>query len=154
MLRIRTFNDYYQGCLEKIPGLKQCILVSTEAELGQRIRDLADEQFPLLVVVIPSTDTIAIGVDNVISANTCLLYVLQKTDITTTDPDAFLDLMELSQDLLREIIARMIADRFDANGHCQLMSRLDLNRMHIDPEYNYYGCNGWSLSFTLQTASY
>lgn len=154
MLRIRALNDYYRRCLDKVSQLKEFILVSTEADLGQRIRDLADESFPILVVVIPSADTIAIGVDNVISANTCLLYVLQKADITTTDPDSFLDLMELTQELLREIIGQMISDRFDAHGNCQLMSRLDLNRMHIDPEYNYYGCNGWSLSFNLQTASY
>jgi hypothetical protein len=154
MLRIRALNDYYTACLEKIGSLKHYILVSTEAELGQRIRDLADDNFPLLVVVIPSADTIAIGADNVISANTCLLYVLQKADITSADSESFLDQMELTQELLREIIGQMIADRFDANGRCQLMSRLDLNRMHIDPEYNYYGCNGWSLSFNLQTASY
>ncbi len=97
-------------------------------------------------------DTIAMERQCHIS-HTCLLYVLQKLISfcrfrILPGPDG------AYPGTAREIIGQMIADRFDANGRCQLMSRLDLNRMHIDPEYNYYGCNGWSLSFNLQTASY
>jgi hypothetical protein len=32
-----------------------------------------------------------------------------------------------------------------------IMRRLDLNKLHTEPEYNYLGCTGWSLSFLLKS---
>ncbi|MCX6272207.1 MAG: hypothetical protein NTU44_13505 [Bacteroidetes bacterium] len=154
MIPIRVLNDYFDGMLQKQPGFHSFLLVTTEADLGYRVKDLSEEQFPVLIVVVPGTDTIALGADNVITASTCLLYVMQKTDVTNLTQEEFLDTMATCQELLVDLIEQMVMDKFDRNGHCTLMTHLDVNRMHIDPEYNYYGCNGWSLSFTLQTPGF
>ncbi len=149
MVRIREFNDYFKGMLVKVPALKSFLLVASESDLANKIRNLSDGDFPLLIVLIPSADSIALDPDNVTEASTCLLYVVRKLIPDASDDVSFLNLMEDTQNIFTAVKLQLATDKANHDTSPHFMHRMDLNRMHSDPEYNYLGCVGWSLSFNL-----
>ena len=154
MVRIRQYNDYFKGMLLKVPALKSFILVTAESDLMEKIRNISDDDFPLLIAVIPSADSIAPDPDNVLEASTCFLYVVKKLIQDSSSDESFLTLMETTQDVFTAVKLQMAADKSNHDTSPHFMHRMDLNRMHSDPEYNYLGCAGWSLSFNLLTPGF
>lgn len=154
MISISTYNSYFQAMPSKVPQLKKVVVVATESDLQQKIKDMADEDFPVLVVVIPSADSIAPSADNVTEANTCLLYVLQKSDPAGYTDGAEITVWNTTQEVLKDVKNALAADKANHALSPHWIHDLDLNHMHTDPELNLFGCIGWSLSFTLITPGF
>ena len=154
MIPIKLYADYFKTMLDKNIGIKSVIIVATEPQLANHIREMAAGDFPALIALVPSADSIAQNSDTILEANQCLIYVLIKIDSTLETRDSFIDKMEESQNILASIKNIMLADRAQHEVFNHLLERIDLNRMHTDPEYNYLGCNGWSLSFILSTPGF
>lgn len=57
---------------------------------------------------------------------------------------------QIITDVKKEIL-RLTSDYAVENNYTRLLHGLVPGRMHTDPEYNFLGCNGWSLSFAIKT---
>ncbi len=154
MIRVRDYNNYFEQMCCWIQGLNGFVLVSGEAQFGEYIRQKSTSDFPLLIALIPSADSIAHDPDNILETATCLIYVMKKVESSDQTADSFLDTMEETQQIMQAIKEKMRADRGRHEIFSHLLERIDLSRMHTDPEYNYLGCNGWSLSFLISTPGY
>lgn len=154
MIKLQDFKNYFDAYLTRIPAIKRCILVANEPQLLDYIKNMPESDFPALVVLIPSSDSIAANPDNIMEANSCLIYILSKINKLDETPASWFTNMGTTQQIMSDVKNMMLADRgnHDVMGH--LLQRLDLNRMHTDPEYNYLGCNGWSLSFLILTPGF
>ncbi len=152
MTDIHFINDYYTAIIARLVSagfdVKKLLLVRSETELVLDIKDIAAGEF-FLAVVIPSTDTRAENIDNVKEVEPWLIYLLEKTDRKAVTQANRLTSVAQQQQILRRIKEFMRADMGDGTIPCKI--RPDLNSMHSDPEENFMGCEGYSLSFKVMT---
>lgn len=155
-MRIKDFTSYFKNDIKNaIDEISEVFIVANESQLSDKIKSITKSQI-FLVVIVPSADINAESVDDIKKNNSCLLYVLKfynSKDKTSTD---FENAMEETQDVLVAIEDKMTDDvNTAAHGNCpHIMHYFDPNNMHEDPEYNFLGCNGWSLSFNLTTPGF
>lgn len=152
MISVKTYNSYWQSMIARVMGINQAHLVANEAQLAKLLTK--DIEYPVLIATIPSGDPDSRDSDSVSEKNTCLIFILEK--IADSDREgANIDMMDKLQLLMAEVKNEMKADYEDCDlpGHI-VMSRLELQSMHQDPEYNYLGHDGWSLSFKFSTLGY
>lgn len=153
MIKLNDFINYFKETKERINGLKRVIFVGTESDFAESIKNMPATDFPCLVVIIPSADSAAQNDDNIKEINTSLCYVVKKIDHKNKSEEHILEVMEETQDIMEELKAQM---RNDKNNHQLIngkhfMHHLKLDGWHTDPEYNYLGTWGWSLSFTIDS---
>lgn len=146
MVPIRQFKSYFETFKTAIYGINTFLLVTKEDDFAAKIKNINPEDFPAMIVVIPSADGNSQNVDNYKDKNTSVAYVLTKTDPISTTDDEKLSILETNQQIIEMVKEKMISDA-SVPGH--MLYRLDLNSLHTDPEYNYMGCNGWSLGFVF-----
>ena len=146
MIKIGTFKTYLQNIETRIDAITKVILVSTENQLVKHIDDFEETDI-VLIGIIPSADSKGKDVDNIVEMETVLLFILGKTSSSTED-DEF-NKMEAFQNVITALKTLLIEDKQDTQNECNLMKGLDLNSLHTDPEYNYLGCNGYSLAFNI-----
>jgi hypothetical protein len=154
MISIKTYHDYFDSIVERSAALKSFRLVSNEAQMQSCIRDMPTSGFPALIALVPSADSVAQNIDSILEVNSCLIYVVSKIDSTTETNANFLANMETTQGILVQIKNFMLSDRSQHSVFNHLLERVDINGMHTDPEYNYLGANGWSLSFSILTPGF
>lgn len=152
-MKIRDYTDYFGTDVKNaVSDIDRVIFVANESQLSAKIKEIAAAEI-ILVVIIPSTDLLAPDVDNVKNSGTCLMYVLKSyPERDKLDAD-FIDALEETQDVLQLIQQKMEDDKnTGVHGDCpHIMHYYEPDGAHSDPEYNYLGCNGWSLSFNLLT---
>ena len=149
MLRIATFKlllkDLKDNSSNKILGI---MTARSEAELSKIVKDISDFN---LIGIIPSSDTDEHSFNNITETDTVVLYVLKPVGDGDRDLEDTTD-QEIAQDIIAGIKERLyyIAEHCEHALH-QTIMELNFGSMHTDPEYNYMGCDGYSLSFTLKT---
>lgn len=152
MIRITEYRDYFKTVQQRL-GITTLKMISGEAQIISFLRDLPFESCPVLVLVIPSSDTIASDEDNIMEPSTGILFLLSKVDTTMETEDTMVSGLQVTQDYLKSIKELMRADK-EAHDAPHLLHYIDFNRLHTDPEINLSGCNGWSLSFIINSPGF
>jgi hypothetical protein len=137
--------------IERVDGLGSSHLVANEAQLKDIINK-PGSQFPMLLATIPSSSSNTRDADAAAEVSTCLIFVLDKAAASDRTTGNYIDKMAQLQQTMQAIKQVMLADyaMCDSPGH-QVMKDLALQSLNQDPEYNYLGTDGWSLSFRLET---
>ena len=154
MVPIRTYKGFWDYLKTVITTIDWVFVVSDLPEIKEYIKKVADGDI-LLVAVIPSSDTDAMNTDNLEETDSCYVFLLKKNSRMDLTPETLFSDREETQQIITQIKHTMwqLASDFDHEDvNTRLMRRLLLNKMHTDPEYDFLGCDGWSLSFTLNTA--
>lgn len=146
MVRIRTYRDFWESLRVKYPQIKTVLMVTKEEDLAGRIKAMSQDQFPVLVSIIPSADSQGRNVDAVTDKHTGLIYILKKFDQSSQTDETLLNDQEETQDLLTAVKSDILNAASSPGG---MFYRLDINSMHVDPEYNYLGCHGWSMALNF-----
>jgi len=132
----------------------QCILVRDETELSKKIKSINNKEL-FLVVVIPSSDTAMVNYDNILEKETIIVYVLKKVSHKDQNDTDVLNDMIQAQECITAIKNALHADANNCDAYLHdHISRIDFNRLHTDPEYNYLESDGYSLSFVLTTPGF
>lgn len=153
MMKISDFNTYWDAMATRVNATK-CILVRTEPEMAQKIKNIdANELF--LVAVVPSSDTQSRDIDNIMEKEMVIVYALMKVSHKEQNDADMVNDMGISQECITAIKTSLMEDseNHEAFLH-QYIKRIDFSRMHTDPEYNYMECDGYSLSFELISPSF
>lgn len=150
MIRISNLKAFWDN-FAQTNGIDLVVYVVVESQLADKIRDVtANTNF--LVVVVPNSDTHGYNSNSVIEVNTCLVYALRKLDKSIIqEENNFVDYYGELQDLITLIKTTILELKNNETQSCSLFKGLDVNSMHTDPEYNYLGTYGWSLSFNTNT---
>ncbi len=153
MVPVRTYRTFWEHMKTLVPQVNTVYLFATEKELTKYIAEVTTNDI-LLLALIPSSDTKAANIDNLTEVAPCVIFILRKTTDGDLSPEQLFEDREITQGVMNAVKQKMwdMAGDFDhQDANTRLMRRLILNGMHTDPEYNYLGCNGWSLAFGLDT---
>lgn len=145
MIKVSKLRELIEAFTQK----DSAFLVRTESEMQQRIKDVDGW---LLVMVIPSSDTRAFSSDNIAEDEQAIVYMVTQRTESNTDYDDMVENCEEAQ--LRMAAFKLYL--YDISQSCEhplheICKQMDFNTFHTDPEYNYMGCDGYSLSFVLKT---
>lgn len=152
MVPIQIFESFWLH-IAQLTRIDHVLMVSDEAELQNLIKEIADKE-TILVAVIPSSDSGADGQDNIMESDPCVIFVVEKIDPKEYTYAELLSVRESTQGLMTSVKLQMKAHALDTDHNdtgTMLTRRLDFSKMHTEPEYNYLGCTGWSLSFLLKS---
>jgi hypothetical protein len=134
--------------LKEATDLNHIILVTTESELTKKMQSVKSEQFPILVVVIPSYDATG-GRDNIGMMAQMIMFVLKKDRAQgATETNQMADMEETLA--ITNAITGILLNGFTDYTDYIFYEGIQPASIHIDPEYNYLGCNGWSLGFNIK----
>lgn len=155
MIKPSIYKSYWKHCNSVITELKSYHVVATEEGLGKKIKDIDSDSFPALIAILPSADPNSYDIDSVLEKNQALIFVLMRRGHADKSDAVFIADMDLTQDVMKKVKELMEADYRDCDSlYHETMARLNIGSFHQDPEYNYLGCDGWSLSFSFDTIGF
>jgi hypothetical protein len=146
MVGIKAYKEYWKNMVMRVAALKLAVMVANEAQLKSVVSNIGS--YPILVSTVPSASANSKDEDNTGDNNLGIIFILKKVSSNDRSEEAYEDNMQLMQDAMQEVRDNMEADKTDcdATGH-QIMKDLDVKSFNQDPEFNYLGHDGWSLSF-------
>jgi hypothetical protein len=151
-MKISDYKKYFESVRIAVPGISKVLVFASQDQFSEKVRDENPDD-TLLILIIPSSDTNSVNVDDVMENNTGLLFIVKFTDIRSLENDDFVNFVDTMGDVMAQVKQKMTDDKHDHS--CPgIMHYFDPNNMHTDPEYDYYGTYGWSLSFNLLTPGY
>ncbi len=153
MVPVRSYKAFWEYVATLITEIKQVILVDDESELSKKIEDVADKEI-ILVAPYPSSDFNPLDEDNFGDVDTCVIYLLMKINVKNETEEDILTERATTQGLLSDIRGLMLdleAEWTNPTQWTRLMKQLIRGKQHIDRERNFFGCNGYSMSFGIRT---
>jgi hypothetical protein len=150
MIKLTDYSAYWKDMVSRVSALKQAILVTDESHLKDYLTK--NPQYPLLVATIPSAGSISRDADSYTEKNNALIFVITKVAASDRTAASYLSSMTELQTVISAVKNLMLADFATCeNTMHEFMQRLDVGSFNQDPEYNYLGHDGWSLSFKFDT---
>lgn len=151
MLSVNDLKQICQQAVAALPGLKTHLLIVGESHLSKRLAKLKAADSPFMVALYPSHLSDSKDEDALTWQNQLMFLILTKpqnyTMRTLEQEEAD---FAMTQDLAQGFIDHLLEARH-AQGACNALRRLSSSGIEIDPEYNYYSCDGWSLTLNLRT---
>lgn len=149
MIPIKAYKNYWLSIQTRLPLIKHVLFVYHEEDLSIKIRDIKANEI-ILVVLIPSSDAIQVDLDNLTDATTGLIYTVEKIDNRKGVSIVEEDVMERTQNMLKAVKYLMHLDATTCGNYMhEYLKGTNFNKLHIDPEDNYLGSYGWSMSFYI-----
>ncbi len=153
MMRIDLFKAYWDAMAIRVEA-SRAMLVRDESELAQKIKQVEGAEL-ILVTVIPSADSAAMNTDNILEREMVIVYALKKVSHRDQDDADILADMLQTQECITRVKQNLLADAIDCDAdYHEYISRVDFGKIHTDPEYNYLGCDGYSISFQLNSPGF
>lgn len=143
---LQTYADQFKTLL----AFDTVFLVAREEQLQKNIKEI-EQNKPFGVLVIPASMGSGQNEDNYTELSTLLFYFLEKVDEKNNTHQEYLDILSALQVKLEAFRDTLIHTIDDCSHPLhELGQNLDLKSIHIDPEYNYIGCHGWSISYKVR----
>lgn len=151
---LRNYGDSLKSRLEQINYNKTVI---DDSQMVKDLGDISPENKHLLYLVIPDNNNVGV-VDSILKNNQIQFIVLCKTSYDITHEE-FLDIIHDTQQTARLVEKTMFQDKYDAqvsyedsnNQECGFMMWLDTSSISMKPIWDYEGCHGWTISFSMKT---
>lgn len=146
------FRDFAQYLVDNIEGLNHKVVTVKEEHFKQYAKDIDPSKLPLLLAVIPSLDGDGPDADNYSDEEAHLMFVLTNRAASDRTPEN-----EISDyDLTYEITQAIKDLTIDNSAECERpfhpeLQHLVIKSFHLDPEYNFMGFDGYSISFRVKT---
>lgn len=152
MVDIKYMNTYFKSIVARLQAegivVNDCFLVRSEPELAGDIKALPAKEF-FLAVLIPSSDTKDWNIDNIHELENWLVYLLEKSDRKGITHDSRIESVANHQAIITMVKKMMRDDVQDRSIPCNIDVQFDT--MHTDPEDNFHGCEGYSVSFKVKS---
>jgi len=128
--------------------LNHVIWVTTESELSKKLPKASLTSFPALVVVTPSYDSKGSDRESIRDITSLIFFILSKQSHQNIKEEELVMDMDKTLSICKQIETILISG-FPNQDTCYISNHVDPESFHIDPEFNYLGCNGWSMTFEL-----
>lgn len=153
MMPIDDFRAFWVIMATRI-SINRAYLVRDESELSLYIKTVESLEI-FMIVVIPSADSNASNADNILEQETVVVYVMRKCDRSNENDASAIDTMMVTQNAISAIKRLLLSDsNTESSPFHDMTKRIDFGKFHTDPEYNYFGCDGYSLSFPVITPGF
>ncbi len=124
--------------------------VTTESHLAKKMQSLKASQFPLLVMVTPSYNVDAQDSDSVKDISQMLLFVLMRNEFQGNKPEIEAAYADQTLAIIETIQQHLLNGFPSAGDDCIFPAATEPGSFNIDPEWNYLGCDGWSMTFQIK----
>ena len=127
-------------------------MIIDDSELANVLKERAEEDNTFLISVMP--DYIMKGQqDNEKWENILQFFILDKTDYSDNDREAFLDIFVQTQYKASRFVYKLLEDKANVDGvFCGFISWLREDSISVRPVWKMNGCNGWTVTINLDSA--
>lgn len=127
-------------------------MIIDDSELANVLKERVEEDNTFLISVMP--DYMMKGQqDNEKWENILQFFILDKTDYSENDRDAFLDIFVQTQYKASRFVYKLLEDKANEDGvFCGFLSWLKEDSISVRPVWKMNGCNGWTVTINLDSA--
>ena len=152
MITVQQLRSYLANKVIEIPALKSSQLIIDDSELSKFLKELKEKDSPMLIGVMPAYPIQ--GTEDSTQWNNKLMFmILDKTSYRDTDHEAYLDIFEKTQVIVRQFVNLMLNEKENAEGlFCNQMAWLEENSANVYPIWKKQGCNGWGIEIDVLTS--
>lgn len=152
MITVNQLRSYLSEKIVQIHELKTAHLIIDDSELSKFLKELKENQSPVLIGVMPAYPIE--GTEDVAQWNNKLMFmIMHKVAYRDTDHEAFLDIFEQTQDIVRKFVYQMLEEKQNAEGlFCNQMAWVEESSTNIYPIWKKQGCNGWGIEIDVLTS--
>lgn len=143
----KEFRELLAEIKAEIPEIKTIIPVINDSQLVSSLEKRRKEENLLLVGVLPSHGSTGSNTDSVRETTIGQLMILEKTDYSALTADEFWCLFERCYQAIKKV--KEILIRKATEDCLPYLAHLDVNSLHIDPEWRKGECNGYSFDFDI-----
>jgi hypothetical protein len=146
MLSPKTLKTYFLGYKQRVSGITDVFALVKEDELQKRIKNIPTGNVAL-IIIIPSYDSKSPDRDNITEDAPVLMLLVKRMDRKDDTEDSYLDTLDEMVTKLKLVRKCMLDDKALCNN---IMRHLSTDGIHTDPEIDYLGCFGYSMSFRMK----
>ncbi len=150
MLKLSDFRAYVALCEQSFAEITKSEVVMDDSQINAFLSDIKESDGHVLVGIIPKHNPFG-NVDNVQSKDTMSFLILKKVDRSDVTHNEFLNTIEAAQDLTRVLIEKMLLDNLNGGNDCNIMMKLSVNSIDINPIWGLSGCDGYEIDFSLDS---
>lgn len=151
MLLLSEFRAYVTECVNAIPELQHGKVVMDDGQITKFLKDeVKTTDNHILMAIIPKHNPFG-DVDMLQTRNTAAFLVLKKIDRSDVTHDQYLDMLEQSQLATKKLWDKMLTDHLNAGENCNIMGKLKIDTLDINPVWGLASCDGYEIDFSLDT---
>lgn len=127
-------------------------MIIDNSELAKVLKERVQEDSTFLIAVMP--DYAMNGQeDNAKWENILQFFVLDKTDYSEHDRDAFINIFAETQKKAQAFVYKLLEDKANIDGvFCGFLSWLNEDSISVQPVWKMNECNGWTITINLETS--
>jgi len=130
---------------------KYSTMILDNSDLANVLKERAEDENTFIIALVPDFNMKG-EEDNSKWENVLQFFILDKTDYSENDRDAYIDIFVQTQIKAKAFVDKLLEDKADHTGmFCGFLSWLDENSIHVSPVWKNNGCNGWSVEINLDT---
>ena len=123
---------------------KFATMIIDDSELAKVLKERVPEENTFLISVMPDYSMKG-EQDNEKWENILQFFILDKTDYSENDHDAFLDIFVQTQIKAQALVYKLLQDKANEDGvFCGFLSWLKEDSISVRPVWKMNGCNGWT----------
>lgn len=139
----KRLGDFFKDNIEEV---NKFIYGAADTDIERKIKQLSLSDFPVLLGIMPSSNSTSRNRDDRGYDDICFFYVLEKIkDRTFLEEDT---VWSVTQTGIQQIEA-LILDNYETEA---LFRQVDTQSFHYDPEYGIWNCMGYSMGFVVNNS--
>lgn len=152
MIRVKLYKQFLDSIAAlRAADVEKVIFSRNEKELQKQVKELGIDKF-YFIATVPNSDTNEHNTEAISEDDNCILFILKKSSDKDYDADEMIELLDDCQAIVVYLKEKIFSIANDCNHqYHSIASRIDFGTMKTDPEYDYFGMNGYSVSFQLRT---
>lgn len=157
MLPINRLLEYMAECKASLKDVTNktifnyATIVIDDSELANILKDREEGENTFLIAVLPEFNMKG-QEDNAEWQNILAFFILDKTDYSENDRDAYLNIFTSTQVKAQALVDKLLEDKSNHTGAlCNFLNKLDENSISVKPVWKKNGCNGWMIELNLNS---
>jgi len=126
-------------------------MIVDNKHLGVVLKERSEEENTYFISVLPSYRIKGVE-DNNKWENILQFFILDKTDYSENDLDAFVNIFTTTQIKVKAFVDKLLDDKANHTGvFCGFLSWIDESSIAVNPVWHMNGCNGWTVEINLDS---
>lgn len=152
--RIKEYQAEVKAALKDEQGnplFNYSTMIIDKKNLSSILKERDEEENSYLIAVLPEF-RLKGSEDNTKWVNILSFFILNKTDYSENDHDAYIDIFAKTQVKALAFVEKLLDDKANHTGAmCGFLNKLDENSISVNPVWNLDDCNGWVIEINLDT---
>lgn len=127
-------------------------MIIDNSELSKLLKERTEDHNTFLISVMPDYGMNG-QEDSAKWENILQFFILDKTDYSEHDRDAFLNIFAETQIKAQAFVYKLLDDKSNSDGaFCGFLSWLKEDSISVRPVWKMDGCNGWTVTINLESS--